>query len=136
MDYIIFLALHNTNLQQILILYDIACQWWKKIWNRHTSLPPSIQLDKDQTKVMFTIPKFHIQGHKEECQTKYSLNLIPGVGHTDGEIVEVTWSRMNPAANSTKEMGEGSQHDALDDFCGNANYVKVITLSMLAHESC
>src|SRR5258705_13571282 len=99
MDYIIFSALRNTNLRQILISYDIACQWRKKILNFHTTLPPSIQLDKDQTKLMFAIPKLHIQGHKEECQTKDSLNLIPGVGHTNGEIVEEKWKRMNPAAN-------------------------------------
>ncbi|KAF9508560.1 hypothetical protein BS47DRAFT_1373652 [Hydnum rufescens UP504] len=82
-------------------------------------------------KVDGVIPKFHLPAHKEGCHTIYSLNLRPGAGRTDGEGIERDWSAMNAAATSTKEMGEGSRHDALDDFWGDWNYRKILGIGPL-----
>ncbi|KAF9513520.1 hypothetical protein BS47DRAFT_1362379 [Hydnum rufescens UP504] len=49
-------------------------------------------------------------------------------GQTDGEGVEHDWAIMNAAANSTKEMSEGSCHDTLDDLWGDRNYQKIMYL--------
>jgi hypothetical protein len=111
----------------VLLSYDIFCQWTKKQSARHTKLPPTLQLDP-KTKLTGVIPKFHLPAHKQHCHTKYSLNLHPGAGRTDGEGIERDWANINPAAMSTKEMSEGSQHDTIDDLFGDWNFRKVIGL--------
>ena len=119
MDFIVFSSIQTTILLFVLISYDIYCQWSKKLWtSRYPSFPPDLQLDLKRTEIDGVIPKFHIPAHKEGCHTIYSLNLRPGAGRTDGEGIERDWSAMNAAAKSTKEMSEGSRHDALDDFWG------------------
>ncbi|KAF9505441.1 hypothetical protein BS47DRAFT_1306623, partial [Hydnum rufescens UP504] len=54
-----------------------------------------------------------------------------GAGCMDGKGIEYNWANINPAANSTKEMGKGSQHNTIDDLFGDWNYCKVIGLSKL-----
>jgi hypothetical protein len=130
MDYIIFSSLQSSGHRQILLSYDIYCQWIKKQQTRHASLPVALQLSP-QTRLEGVIPKFHLPAHKDICHTKYSLNLRPGCGRTDGEGIERDWANINPAATSTKEMGEGSRHDTIDDLFGDWNYRKVIGLGKL-----
>jgi hypothetical protein len=77
---------------------------------------------------LFAIPKFHAPAHEEKCSTPHSLNLMPGVGRTDGEGIERNWAEMNRVANSTKEMGPGSRHDTLDDHFGHHNWRKLTGL--------
>ncbi|KAG1761649.1 hypothetical protein EDD22DRAFT_847615 [Suillus occidentalis] len=78
---------------------------------------------------IFGIPKFHCPTHNIKCTTPYSLNLMPGVGHTDGEGIEHNWLEMNYVANSMKEMGLDSQHDTLDDYFSHHNWCKYIALA-------
>jgi hypothetical protein len=90
-------------------------------------LPPELQRDlQELNNVKLFLPKLHAHAHKFECHLLYSLNFTPGVGRTDGEGIEREWAEINSAANSTKEMSEGSRHDALDDLLGDKNYRKDI----------
>ncbi|KAG1869682.1 hypothetical protein C8R48DRAFT_746879 [Suillus tomentosus] len=73
---------------------------------------------------------FHAPAHEEKCSTPHSLNLMPGVGRTDGEGIERNWAEMNRVANSTKEMGPGSRHDTLDDHFGHHNWRKLTGLDL------
>jgi Kyakuja-Dileera-Zisupton transposase len=129
MDYIVFLSLHNTQLHQLLFSYDITCQWWKKLWtDHHNKLPSELQLNVENIHMDCVILKFHLHAHTKDCHTEYSLNLTPGVGHTNGEVVERNWSAVNPAVNSMKEMSEGSHYNTLDDIWGDLNYQKMIAM--------
>jgi hypothetical protein len=43
--------------------------------------------------------------------------------------------KMNPVANSTREMGPGSRHDTLDDHCGHRNWKKSVNFGTYATSS-
>ncbi|KAJ7300519.1 hypothetical protein DFH08DRAFT_919257 [Mycena albidolilacea] len=104
MDWIVAMILRRLDprLRKI-ISYDIVCQW-------------------------FAIPKMHIKGHLRDCQTKYSLNLIPGSAETDGEAIERLWAHIGGVGTSTREMGPGSREDTLNGHWGSWNWQKLVGL--------
>ncbi|KAH7909277.1 hypothetical protein BJ138DRAFT_1115126 [Hygrophoropsis aurantiaca] len=130
MDYVFFSALAPLLLLSVVISYDIACQWKVNLWERMDGLPLELQVSLTFSAVSFSfgIPKFHAPAHAASCGIPHSLNLMPGVGRTDGEGIERNWAEMNRVANSTKEMGPGSRHDTLDDHFGHHNWRKYVTL--------
>lgn len=111
---------------QLLMTYDIACQWACNLAIRMEDLPPELRLDLSKLKIDSAIPKFHIYAHQLKCLIAFSLNYKFGVGRTDGEGIERNWARMNPVAHSTREMGPGSRHDTIDDHCGHINWRKTV----------
>ncbi|KAF9508994.1 hypothetical protein BS47DRAFT_1282474, partial [Hydnum rufescens UP504] len=126
-DYINFSGLQSCGLCEILLSYNIFCQWAKKQEAHHDLLPVALWLDPQIT-LLGVVPKFHLPAHKDICHMKYLLNLRPGCGQTDGEGIERDWSNINPTAMSMKEMGEGSRHDTIDDLFGDWNYHKNVGL--------
>lgn len=128
MDYIFFSSLAPLLLLSVVVSYDIACQWKVNLLKRMSSLPTQLQLPLTvaTTCFMFGIPKFHAPAHASACATPHSLNLMPGVGRTDGEGVERAWADLNRVANSTKEMGPGSRHDTIDCQIGYHNWEKFV----------
>ena len=56
----------------------------------------------------------------------YSFNYVKGVGRTHGKTVEQGWVGINPAALSTREMGPGARHLALDDSWSGWNWKKIL----------
>ncbi|KAG1792555.1 hypothetical protein EV424DRAFT_1475756 [Suillus variegatus] len=128
MDYLFFSTLRHSSLQSLNISYDIACQWHKKLWQRMTTFPTSMQFDYVSKAISFFVPKFHLPAHVEKCQMTFSFNFKRGVGRTDGEAPERGWANINPIASSTKEMGPGARRDTLDDFFGDWNWKKVVAL--------
>lgn len=125
MDYLLLSSTRDCKVKMLVVLYDIACQWSKKIWNRMSAYPHSMQWRKGQRVIVFLVPKFHLPAHITACQIAYSFNYTPNVGRTEGEAPERGWSQLNGAAGSTKEMGPGSYRDTLDDLMGDLNYKKV-----------
>ncbi|KAI0054865.1 hypothetical protein BV25DRAFT_1922298 [Artomyces pyxidatus] len=125
-DYIVFNVLHNKEYQEIVLSYDIACQWGKTLEARMNVLPPHIRSPFSPTSFDLAVPKFHLPAHTDKCHAPYSYNYKIGVGRTDGEAIERNWSYLNGAASSTKEMGPGARHDTLDDFCGYWNWKKTV----------
>lgn len=130
MDFIFFSTIIPLLLLNVVISYDIACQWKINLLDRMTKLPENMHIPVAvaTTSFMFGIPKFHASAHDDGCSIPHSLNLMPGVGRTDGEGVERNWSEMNRVANSTKEMGPGARHDTLDDHFGHHNWRKFVGL--------
>ena len=132
MDFIIFSAISSRGVQwkSITLSYDIACQYFRNMRKRieSTHFPDSLHIDLDSINIKPAIPKFHLPAHQERCHTLYSLNLQPGAGRLDGEVIERDWAKLGGAANSTKEMSAGSRHDTLDDLCGDMNFVKLKTM--------
>ncbi|KAJ8695381.1 hypothetical protein PTI98_007984 [Pleurotus ostreatus] len=129
MDYIVLSAIAGLSLMTLTIIYDIACQWKANFPTRMLAFPSSLRI-ADAVHVDFAIPKCHLLAHQTPCQTPHSLNLKPGVGRTDGEGIERDWSMINPAANSTKEMGAGSRHNTLDDLFSHHNWMKTTGLGL------
>jgi hypothetical protein len=79
----------------------------------------------------FLIPTFHLPMHINKCQTLFSFNFKYFVDHTNGEAPECGWSNINPFTSSTKVMGPGCHRDILDDYFGDWNWKKVVSLGML-----
>lgn len=129
MDYLYFSSIRNGSPADLVVSYDIACQWSRNINSRSASYPPELveEYPKALT-VTYLVPKFHLYAHRTSCQINYSFNLTRGVGRTDGESPERGWAAMNPVASSTKEMGPGSRRDTLDDHFGDYNWRKVASL--------
>ncbi|KAF9492528.1 hypothetical protein BDN71DRAFT_1483780 [Pleurotus eryngii] len=129
MDYLYFSSVRNHSPANLVVSYDIACQWSRNLMCRSELYPPDLVTPcVNQLCVTYLVPKFHLYAHQTDCQINYSFNLTPGVGRTDSESPERGWAAMNPVASSTKEMGPGSQRDMLDDHFGNYNWQKVISL--------
>jgi len=106
------------------ISYDIACKWSINLRNRFRALHEDVDLSKFA--IAHLVPKFHLPAHGEKCQTRYSFNYTRGVGRTHGETVEQEWAYINLAALSTREMGPGARHSALDDSWGGWNWKKLL----------
>ncbi|KAG2037116.1 hypothetical protein BDR03DRAFT_982484 [Suillus americanus] len=112
MDYLFFSALSQQRVNVLNVLYDIACQWHKHLWQCMSTMPAHLLLDHASKVVRFFIPKFHLPAHI----LKY------------GEAPKRGWSNINPVVSSTKEMGPGSQRDTLDDHFGDWNWKKSVGL--------
>jgi hypothetical protein len=121
--------LSTTGVTDVLISYDIACQWSRNLQARLERLPSNIRKTILQLVISkgvdTVIPKFHLPAHKVECHSQYSLNYRVGAGRVDGEAPERVWGSINGAADSTKEMKEGHRHDTLDDTIGDMNWRKI-----------
>ncbi|KAF8176561.1 hypothetical protein BJ912DRAFT_1024344 [Pholiota molesta] len=128
MDYFLLSSLKINTPPQLVVSYDIACQWSRNLEKRVQIYPPN-PLSDGQMNLTTLVPKFHLPAHVLECQTSFSFNLVPGVGRTDGEAPERGWSEINAVATSTKEMGPGSRRDTLDDHFGARNWRKITQIA-------
>lgn len=129
MDYIFLSTIFGISALNILLTYDVVCQWKKRFWtHRLDGLPERLRPLIPPSAIQFGAPKFHLPAHERACQAPHSLNYKPGAGETDGESVERNWADINGAAASTREMGPGSRHDTLDDYCGFTNWRKLCGL--------
>ncbi len=111
------------DLNEIFFSYNIACQWWINLSTWMKKMQRYLQLPK-WMHMGFGVPKCHCPGHQLEFQCNYSMNVQPGVGQTDREGVECTWSCMNACMSCTKVMGPGHHHNTLDELFGSHNWQK------------
>ncbi|KAJ7788725.1 hypothetical protein B0H14DRAFT_2627987 [Mycena olivaceomarginata] len=129
MDYIFGSILrHKDPRLRKIISYDIVCQWWKYLLERMQKLPPLVRMTLILEMFRFVIPKMHIHAHTMECQVKFSLNLVPGSGQTDGEGIERPWVSIGAITTSTRVSGPGARHDSLDDHWSFWNWLKTTGL--------
>lgn len=129
MDYVFSSAIKSaaSNLKQITVSYDIACQWSKKLKDRMEAMPASIKISSG-IQFRYKVPKFHLPCHVKQCWTPYAFNYTKWVGMTDGEGVERMWSWLNGVARSLSVMSFGSRSDTMDDYCNYYNWKKTIGL--------
>ena len=133
MDWVALLPLLLIPILQfhvIVFSYDVACQWRINLRHRIKEMPEAFHVFKELP-FHFAIPKGHMPGHNLDCQPDHSLNLMYGVGRTDGEGIERGWSSFNGLASSTKEMGPRARHDTIDDHVGHHNWRKNVLLGPL-----
>ncbi|KAK7027459.1 hypothetical protein VNI00_015204 [Paramarasmius palmivorus] len=127
MDWIFGKALRDfLGLLQLLVIYDIACQWFIHLLERVANdWPSSLRFN------LLTTPgigKLHEPGHRQEDHEQFSLNFIPGAGKTDGESCERVWGEHNNLGNATKTMGPGSREDNIDSKAGGWNWEKYVAM--------
>ncbi|KAJ7077196.1 hypothetical protein C8R44DRAFT_836773 [Mycena epipterygia] len=122
MDFILFSSLLNTILLYLILSYDIACQYSKKIRLRMPGLPPQFHLNMKRENFWFKVPNFHLPGHKPLCHLAFSFHWMWGAGRTHGETIEQNWEFTNSAVSSTKMMGCGARHATLEDLFGYHNW--------------
>ena len=130
MDYLFLSCVSRSDFVELVMSYDIVCQWHKHLWERMLAFPDHFHIDLEGKTVTFLVPKFHLPAHVSKCQTAFSFNFTPQVGRTDGEAPERGWADINPVAASTREMGPGSHRDTLDDHFGDWNWKKVVSFGM------
>ncbi|KAJ6584537.1 hypothetical protein B0H19DRAFT_1058944 [Mycena capillaripes] len=124
MDYIALGALAGFALLWLTIFYDISCQWKTQLEEQNAKLPKEMQLLLDKIKVQCALPVWHATSPEEDCASANSLSFKPGVGKSDSEGIEHTWSVLNSASYHTKDMGKGNRVDMLDDKIDSHNYLK------------
>ncbi|KAL0948674.1 hypothetical protein HGRIS_010475, partial [Hohenbuehelia grisea] len=114
-DYVVLSTLIGVHALLLVLSYDIACQWLKRLSTRIKAYPPTMHIPSP-TKILGVVPRWHIEGHDQDCQSSYSFNYTRGVGKTCGEDIESTWSVSNQLCGSIREMGPGA--DILSDHWG------------------
>ena len=129
-DFVLFSTLMGSSLN-LLLSYDIACQWSRNLLKRMRELPEALQLEADtMPAIRYSIPKKHYRVHGPN-HSQYSLNYQQHVGRTYGEGIESQWSHLNPIALSTREMSPGACHEVLNDNWGAWNWQKVLSFGKL-----
>ncbi|TFK79956.1 hypothetical protein K466DRAFT_504721 [Polyporus arcularius HHB13444] len=125
MDYLVFSTILGVVLM-LLISYDIACQWHKKLPRRALhELPAHIRTDISEKEIRYAIPKKHIRVHGPN-HSRFSFNFIRWVGRTYAEGIESHWAHMNPVALAAKEMAPGMRREHMDDHWGGWNWQKIL----------
>ncbi|KAF8582866.1 hypothetical protein K439DRAFT_1647408 [Ramaria rubella] len=126
MDYVFLSALkEEETINDIILSYNIACQWYKNLKARTAAMPPELRLYFESKWICYIVPKYHLPGHAFPCQSLFSFNFCEGAGWMDREGVERDWSQINPIACSTKEMMPGHHTDTLNNHWGAWNWSKV-----------
>lgn len=131
-DFAVASALENhikAGITDVVISYDIGCQWGKHLQHRLSTYPSIPRVDLTKLKSLrFAVPKFHLIGHGESCQTAFNLALMDNVGMTHGESVETIWSHSTSLATWSRENGPSARHLILDDHWNGWNWSKLIGL--------
>ncbi|KAJ7578105.1 hypothetical protein C8J56DRAFT_797719 [Mycena floridula] len=125
MDFCLFSTLAATLVALVYLSYDIMCQYNVNFRSRMQRFPKDWSVNTGKTSFKWLIPKFHLPAHIPKCHRQFSFNFLRGCGRTEEEAVERAWSKLNPLAWSTKEMGPGSRWDTLNDHIGHSNWKKI-----------
>jgi len=124
MDYIAGSGLKAyRGLRQIIIGYDVSCQYFKNLKTRISRWPEEIQPD-EECELDPAVGKFHEPAHEQEGHHEFSCNLIVGIGLSDCEDQERLWAAHNALGGSTKTMGPGNRVLTLEDNFGFWNWIK------------
>ena len=125
MDYAIVHAIkRDPRLLLILLLYDIACQFFVNFRVRLLQHPQFLSLPENII-IKPGVGLFHVHGHIKECHARYAPTFIRGAGMVDGEVVETLWSSLNHTASSARAMSWSHRQEYLDSHMGDSNWKKL-----------
>ena len=134
-DFALLKALETTNVspeQGVLLIYDIACQYFKYLRDRiGHRLPAGLQMEA-------RIGLFHVHAHKDECFFRYAPSFIPGAGVVAGEILESLWSSLNAISPTARTATLAHRAEMLDDHACDSNHKKtlgIVTSLSKAHRT-
>ncbi len=108
--------------------YDVACQYYVHL--RHCFATNFPDLSDIVDLIRLFVPKKHLDGHKDNCKYKFSLNFTKGVGRGHGEGIETSWAEAKQSGGSTRQMNHGHRHDVLIDLLNYWNFDKLRGLGM------
>ena len=128
------MTLIGISLLQIIITYDVICQWSKNFQKRMAEFPEHMQIP-DTTQVDVAILGWHINGHSTKCRNNFNLAYMEGAGRTVGEDIETTWASTNSLAPSVWEMAPAARHDTLNDHWNGWNFRKIMGFHMFVQLS-
>jgi hypothetical protein len=114
------------NVENILLMYDIACQWHKNLDKRIKS-SATMSLPK-QLQITPAVGKFHLGAHVDQCFALFSLNFIKGAAQLDGEVIETLWSTMDRIAPSTRSMTAPFRQETIDKHMNDSNWRKTVRI--------
>jgi hypothetical protein len=118
----------KAGITDVVVTYDIGCQWGKNLKHRLSTYPSIPPLDLGTIKFRTAVPKFHLIGHGASCRATFNLAFMDKVGMTHGESVETIWSHSTSLATWSRENGPGARHLILDDHWAGWNWSKLIGL--------
>lgn len=127
MDFIFLCAVIPLIFQLLFLIvsYDIACQWFVKLFLRMPHLPERLRLP-EHIQVRAAIPKLHFRSHEDRNHAQHCLHWMHGAGQCDCEGPERIWAGHNALGNSTKSQGPGTRHDNLDFHFAFWNWLKYV----------
>jgi len=108
---------------RIVISYDVACQYSIYLHTRFEANFPELAELVDFMHLL--VPKKHLDGHKDDCKYRFSLNYFKGAGRSHGEGIEPSWGETKQSGGSTCQMNYGHRHDTLNDFHNDWNWTKL-----------
>jgi Kyakuja-Dileera-Zisupton transposase len=122
-DFAFLKALKSTGVepeQGVLLIYDIACQYFVHLQDRIGSeLPFGLDVDA-------AIGLFHVHAHKEQCFFQYATSFIPGAAIVAGEILESLWSSLNSISPTARTATLAHRAEMLDDHASDSNHKKTL----------
>ena len=125
MDYAIFQALKRFPRHiQVLIIYDICCQWIIHFQQR-VSESEFLEL-WDSLEITGAVRKWHLVAHIAECFPKFTLNFVEGAGQVEGEILETLWSGMDEIAGLAQAMSIAHHQEVIDEYMNDSNWRKLL----------
>ncbi|EDQ98237.1 uncharacterized protein LACBIDRAFT_336148 [Laccaria bicolor S238N-H82] len=96
-DYALCEALKNmglNGLDDIMIIYDMMCQYHVNLWDRIAN-NPNLSISEKANLIM-GIGLFHVHGHQDECLFRLATSFIPGAGMMDDDLAESNFSGSAP----------------------------------------
>jgi len=128
-DYALCEALKNmglNGLNDIMIIYDVMCQYHVNLWDRIAN-NPNLSISEKANLIM-GIGLFHVHGHQDECLFRLATSFIPGAGMVDGEILESLWAQLNDVSRSTCTTTLTHRAEVLDDHMNDSNWNKMVNI--------
>ena len=125
------LILIALGITRILVSYNIACQWIKRLqeWiSQYSTLATFNLTSLNYWKVV--VPKFHLSGHGQSCQLGYNINSTKGAARMCGEGIESGWSQSGSMPIWIRENGPFARQAILDSHWGECNWQKLLRLRM------
>ena len=122
-DWAFLESIRTTNIhedQGVLLIYDIACQYFIHLQDRIGHLlPDNLEIDR-------AIGLFHVHDHKEECFYRFASSFIPGAGIVAGEILESLWAGLNRISPATRTATLAHRAEVIDDHASDSNHKKAL----------
>jgi len=115
-----------NGLNDIMIIYDVMCQYHVNLWDRIVN-NPNLSIS-DKANLIMVIGLFHVHGHIDECLFRLATSFIPGAGMVDGEILESLWVQLNDISRSTCTTTLAHRAEVLDDHMNDSNWNKMVNI--------
>ncbi len=92
MDYFVLSTLTCDSPSDLVVSYDIACQWHKNFFSRISKYPEHLRPEQLERDILYLVPKFHPSCPYSPMSRQFLFNFSSKVGHTNGKAPEHGWA--------------------------------------------